>query len=212
MPTPTKRPSHREAKKEECRRAIAMAALRLFESKGFEATTMDEIALASNVSRPTVFNYFAHKADILAVLGQLMGQRLTTLIARFHDDEPQASPVGVLRHVLASMAAAFAEYPETARAFHMLRMQQMNQNDWRRPPEHDPAMRGLLMQLEDLVRLAQQRGDLRSDFKPQEILRHLMIGMFASILGPWLQGLYGDTSLATLIDRHFDLLYQGLKG
>ncbi|MDF1706132.1 MAG: mycofactocin system transcriptional regulator [Aeromicrobium sp.] len=44
--------------------AIERAAFTLFEHQGFEATTMEHIAVAVGVSRRTLFRYFASKNDI----------------------------------------------------------------------------------------------------------------------------------------------------
>ncbi|MER5603254.1 helix-turn-helix domain-containing protein [Streptomyces sp. NPDC002265] len=57
--------SLRERKKLAAWRAISQAALRLFEEQGFEATTIEQIAAAANVSRATFFNYFASKEAVV---------------------------------------------------------------------------------------------------------------------------------------------------
>lgn len=44
---------------------IAKVALRLFEQKGFEAVTMEEVAQAAAVSRRTLFRHFPSKADLV---------------------------------------------------------------------------------------------------------------------------------------------------
>jgi AcrR family transcriptional regulator len=54
----------RERKKLETRRRIARAALNLSERNGFEATTINEIAAAADVSPRTVFGYFPSKEAI----------------------------------------------------------------------------------------------------------------------------------------------------
>jgi AcrR family transcriptional regulator len=46
-------------------RHIAQVALRLFEQKGFEAVTMEEVAKAASVSRRTLFRHFPSKADLV---------------------------------------------------------------------------------------------------------------------------------------------------
>jgi AcrR family transcriptional regulator len=54
----------RERKRERTRRAIADAALRLFERDGFQATTIPQIAEAADVSPRTVSGYFPAKEDL----------------------------------------------------------------------------------------------------------------------------------------------------
>lgn len=44
---------------------LRVAALGLFESKGFEATTAEDIALAAGISRRTFFRYFPVREDVL---------------------------------------------------------------------------------------------------------------------------------------------------
>jgi AcrR family transcriptional regulator len=55
----------RERKKAATRLAIHEAGMRLFDERGFSATTVDDIAEAANVSRATVFSYFATKEEIV---------------------------------------------------------------------------------------------------------------------------------------------------
>lgn len=55
----------RTRKKAQTRRTIQQCALDLFVTKGFEATTVDEIAAAAGVSHMTFFRYFPHKEDVV---------------------------------------------------------------------------------------------------------------------------------------------------
>ena len=55
----------RESKKRETRQRISDVATEMFCTRGFEAVTLDEVAVAANVSKMTVFNYFARKEDLM---------------------------------------------------------------------------------------------------------------------------------------------------
>jgi AcrR family transcriptional regulator len=55
----------RDSKKRETRQRISDVATGLFYARGFDAVTVEEVAAAANVSKMTVFNYFARKEDLL---------------------------------------------------------------------------------------------------------------------------------------------------
>jgi AcrR family transcriptional regulator len=55
----------RESKKRETRERISDVATKMFIARGFDAVTLDEIAVAAKVSRMTIFNYFARKEDLM---------------------------------------------------------------------------------------------------------------------------------------------------
>jgi AcrR family transcriptional regulator len=55
----------RERKRRRTRQALISAAMRLFEEKGYDETTVAQIAAAAEVSTKTFFNYFASKDEVL---------------------------------------------------------------------------------------------------------------------------------------------------
>src|SRR5690606_28201188 len=60
-PLPEERARERELKRD----AVVMAAARLFARAGFHATSLDDVANALGVTKPTIYHYFANKDEIL---------------------------------------------------------------------------------------------------------------------------------------------------
>lgn len=87
----------RERKKQKTRELIAATALALFAERGYQATTVAEIADASEVSERTVFAYFPTKEDILFSDHLALELSLAETLAR---RPPGAPALDVLRDFL----------------------------------------------------------------------------------------------------------------
>lgn len=81
--------------------------MRLFEERGFQATTFSAIARAADVSRGTVFNYFPYKE---ALLIEFFGRHLETLREKLADRSERSGAEAVSDlFVLFDDLAAFVE-------------------------------------------------------------------------------------------------------
>ena len=70
----------REQKKQDTHRRIKEASSQLFLQRGFDQTTIDAIAAAAQISKPTFFNYFASKQHVLAELMTRMDEEFIRYI------------------------------------------------------------------------------------------------------------------------------------
>ena len=75
----------RERKKARTRTAIHDAALRLFAERGYEATTIADIAEAADVSRATFFSYYASKDDVVFGDAPQAAEALEAMLADLPD-------------------------------------------------------------------------------------------------------------------------------
>jgi AcrR family transcriptional regulator len=94
--------SLRDRKKDRTRRTLQAEAMRLFEAKGFQATTIEEIAAAAEVAPRTFFRYFPTKEEV--VFWADYQPTLAGFVAARPDDEPA---VEALRRGIVDGLAAF---------------------------------------------------------------------------------------------------------
>lgn len=64
-PSPWPKAADREKERGEKREAVLKAAVQCFNERGFHATSLDDVAISLNVTKPTIYYYFANKDEIL---------------------------------------------------------------------------------------------------------------------------------------------------
>lgn len=81
-------PGLRERKRADTHARIQSEAMRLFLERGFDATTLDDIAASAGVSRRTLFHYFASKEEIVLSTKADFPDQVVAAINRRPADEP----------------------------------------------------------------------------------------------------------------------------
>jgi AcrR family transcriptional regulator len=95
----------RERKKLRTRRAIAGAALRLFAERGYDETTISDIAAAAEISPRTFFSYFPSKDDVVFAE---MDERLADVRTRLAERPGGETPLVTFRRVADALLQAIA--------------------------------------------------------------------------------------------------------
>ncbi|MBG0819206.1 TetR family transcriptional regulator [Planomonospora sp. ID91781] len=103
MSSPPRPEGLRERKKARTRRTIQEQALRLFAEQGYEATTVEQIAEAAEISPSTFFRYFPTKEDVV-----VQDDYDPVMLAALAAQPAGLDPVPALR---AAMREAFAQIP-----------------------------------------------------------------------------------------------------
>jgi AcrR family transcriptional regulator len=104
---PGPRAGLRDRKKEQARSALVDAAIRLFDERGIDVTSTDDIATAVGLSRATFFNYFPYKEAILVEIGA----RFVAGIAAQAATHRRRSPRHALYDLADAVAAIAEEHP-----------------------------------------------------------------------------------------------------
>ena len=167
----------RERKKLKTRAAIQREAMRLFLERGFEATTIEDIAEAVEISPSTFFNYFPNKEDVV------FEDELDPLILSAFDALPdETNPVRRLRMAMQTVFARMT--PEQDRMMRE-RMQLMAVT-----PELRGAMlsqfAGLVDQIAHLLgpRLDRDRDDFAVHNLAGAVLGVLLSALLAIVVNP----------------------------
>ena len=146
-------PGRRERKKLETRDRIFECGVRLSASRGYDSTTMDEIAECADVARATVFNYFARKEDVVFEWFVRKRPKQAEILAEAM--EQTTDTPSRLRLFVSGLARLYEEDPSTGRA--MVRA-------WLRAggPLLDYTFETPTL-LADTIRSGQEHGDIASD-------------------------------------------------
>ena len=88
-------PGLRERKKAKTRSIIQKHALRLFRERGYDATTVHDIAAAAEVSPSTFFRYFPTKEDVV-----LYDELDPILFAAYAAQPPELGTIAAMRKVM----------------------------------------------------------------------------------------------------------------
>lgn len=107
----------RERKKDKLRQALFMTAIRLFDERGFTATSIDAVASSVDVSRKTFFRYFASKEDVVVRDEE---RKIAIVDRALAGRRPDETVPAALRHALSELADYYASEPDVVRTLYRL--------------------------------------------------------------------------------------------
>jgi AcrR family transcriptional regulator len=192
--------NRRERKKQETRAALESAALRLFAERGYEHTTVEDIADAADVAVRTFFRYFSSKRHVL--FGDVAHTIVGRLQAALADRPPGEAPVEAVRAAMDSID--IADYDQHRQI--MVRMQLVQQL-----PELLPAYQMVFHELHETIAefVASRTGEPTNALYPQLLAGVATLSAKASLC-ELDNGEPGPQMLRILRHRAYDALTSGL--
>ncbi|MGH9099275.1 MAG: TetR/AcrR family transcriptional regulator [Acidimicrobiales bacterium] len=187
----------------ERRRQLFDVALRLFAARGYESTTMDEIADAAGVSKPLLYQHFSSKRALYLELVDSVAEELLSLIGA-----ATASASGPREQVEDGFAAYFRMLVTHQAAFRLLYGSS-------RPT--DPELGGALRRVEDAIAEAIDpliAAGLAPDHR--RLLAYSVVGMAEGASRHWIATRAGapapgEREVQRLAGRLADLAWAGLR-
>jgi AcrR family transcriptional regulator len=183
----------RERKKRRTRETIQREALRLFQEQGYEATTIEQIAAAADVSPSTFFNYFPTKEDVV-LADDYDPLFISTFLARPGDERLSVAFRRTMTEMLPGML-------ENDRQLILLRGRLSME-----VPDVRSRLWDELNRAQDLFRsvIAQRTGRDPNDFELRVLVRVLTSAVFEASL-EWVRQ-DGRADLLDLVNRALDVV------
>ncbi|WP_158853778.1 TetR/AcrR family transcriptional regulator [Saccharothrix deserti] len=100
----------RERTRNVVRAQLGEAAVKLFVEQGFEATTVEQIAAATGLSRRSFHRYFSSKEDVLGQWFEETGQKIAAALAA---RPPEEHPWFALRRAFDDLVEGLSARPES---------------------------------------------------------------------------------------------------
>jgi mycofactocin system transcriptional regulator len=173
--------------------AVERAALELFAEKGFDNTTVDEVAAAAGISRRSFFNYFTSKNDIpWSQFGALL-EDLDAWLSELADDVPMLDAI-------AEATVRFNRFPSDGPVAHRERMTLIMHT----PTLAAHASLRWLEWREVVSKFAAERLGEPIDALGPQLVGHIALGASLAAYEQWLQDEGSD--LEELVNRAFGML------
>jgi AcrR family transcriptional regulator len=138
---------------------ILRKTLRLFLSKGYEATTTNDICRAANMTKPTLYYYFPSKRDVLHAAHQ---QAIENIVHPYLDKSNAIKdPLGRLYNMLTDYTMIVCAHPELRFLLH----ETLNIRDGQSKKIRKEWKRHYLLFRDTIVEL-QAGGSIRPELKP----------------------------------------------
>jgi AcrR family transcriptional regulator len=185
----TQQASLRERRKARTRASIREHALRLFREQGYQATTVEQIAAAAEVSPSTFFRYFPTKEDVV-----LQDEFDARIFEAFERQPPEMSPIPAVRAALKEAVATLsaAEWQQLREAG-LLQMTV-------------PEIRARM--LDDMNRLIQVMSDAlakRTGRAPDDLAVRALVGAVFGVMMSIAMPYHGKLDPTTAADMEYTL-------
>lgn len=194
----------RETKKKETRQAIMQAAVTLFSEKGFEKTSIEELAKAAGIGKGTIYGYFQTKSDILHAFCE---DELETLHVELTTNADKEIPI--LQQMVSIYMSEFNQITQN-REFARIFMQQTafpRDVDMEKHLANEDNYFKLLF---PLLEKAQERGELRRDIDLLYITGHFY-GLYLLLVSAWFSGRVQTEEAETALETLFRQAIEGLQ-
>ena len=193
----------RERKKARLRQQIVETSIKLFRKHGYEATRIDDIVQALEISQPTFFRYFPTKDAVLREVGE---RGYACICERLRSElSSKAGTVERLRRLYTTMAREVEGDRQLWQAVVLSgAMDPVRSAELR---GHEEAAVSLLR---EILTQGQKRGEVTRAF-PVVHLAEFMEGLYNTVVRQWVVDLTGPHKLTDRVASAVDFFLRGIR-
>lgn len=191
----------RDRKRRELRERVYEVARELFRSRGFEATTVEQIAEAADIAPATFFNHFQSKSAVLGMMTSEVVSYVGALAdAHLSGDAP-------IRDQLVGLAAdAGAQIAENRGIARDVVLDLVRTNT--RPDDTTPYLGRIHEPVAAMLERGQARGEIRGD-DDAEFLAEMVVGALNATVTHWLSD--PDYPIAERLPRAAQFVWEAIR-
>ena len=195
--------SLRERQKQQLRRELISTALRLFEEKGLDATSVDDIAARAGVAKGTFYLYFKAKSDIISAIVEDCLTKLESCISSAVESSPEDAP-----EALKTLVRAYITFFEQNPALFSLLSEGINSRQMSTETRNSLQTRYNAVTTDIYERLI-RKGMLQRHFR--EVDAHLAASTLLAMISNMIDNCNGSNTVSEACEVAFDIFNRGIK-
>lgn len=192
----------RATRKQELKEQIFMQALKLFDERGFENVTVEQITLACGIAKGTFYNYFPKKESVLLHLGETQLEAVNDSIRR------NAGVPDLKDQLMLLFESLFERYDERPDMIRLMLSEMIRSGLFFH--EEMSLIQSFRNALVTLLEEA-KRNDLLPEQAASEDIAAVLTGVYFNSLLIWLSADPTSERVESIFRRHFDIVWSGIR-
>ncbi|MGH1287582.1 TetR/AcrR family transcriptional regulator [Bacillus toyonensis] len=192
----------RETRKKELKELIFLKAVQLFQERGYENVTVQDITTACGIAKGTFFNYFPKKEHILLFLGDSQIELWNESLKTYANVE---NPKERIKLVLGDLLDRFTGHGELMNhaVFEIIKSNYLVENELK-------SIHQLQECLSSIITEAKETGTLHSPWDTNIITSTIMSTYFYTLMSHSLLHA-NETSAKNILNQQLDIVWEGIN-
>lgn len=192
----------RETRKKELKELIFLKAVQLFQERGYENVTVQDITTACGIAKGTFFNYFPKKENILLFLGDSQIELWNESLKTYENVE---HPKERIKLVLGDLLDRFTGHGELMNhaVFEIIKSNYLVENELK-------SIQQLQESLSSIITEAKDTGKLNSHWDINIITSTIMSTYFYTLMSHSLLHA-NETNAKNILNQQLDVIWEGIN-